>query len=137
MVGLVLAALLVGMPGSSLQDLAAQLDQLAVRDARVVIEATGAGRPTLILFADRHCYSCLQMIEVFAGLRERSPQGTVLFLVDPQRADPATALLLTRYGVWVTPMTVLIDRTGRAVRKLHGYYELPALLQELGRLVER
>jgi thiol:disulfide interchange protein len=102
-----------------------------------VIQQVGAGRPTLILFADRHCYTCLQMIEVFAALRERAPREAALFLVDPQRADPATALLLTRYGVWVTPTTVFIDRTGRAVRTLHGYYALPALLQELGHLADR
>lgn len=124
-----------GKAPSSLGDLAVRLDRLAVRDARVVIESTRAGTPTLILFADRHCYTCLRMIEVFSNLRERAPQGAALFLVDPQRADPATALLLTRYRVWVTPTTVLVDRTGRTVRTLHGYYELPALLQELDRLL--
>ena len=135
--GLVFAVLLTSASTGSLDELAVRLDELAVRDARVVMEATTAARPVLVLFADRHCYACLQMVEVFMGLRDRSPQGVALFLVDPQRADPATAFLVSRYAVWATPMTVLVDRSGRVVRKLYGDQGLSTLAQEVDRFVER
>lgn len=134
---LVFALLLISSSAGSLDELAVRLDELAVRDARMVIEASGTARPLLILFADRHCYQCLQMVEVFTDLRERSPGGIALFLVDPQRADPATALLVSKYGVWATPMTVLVDKTGRVARKLYGYQRLSTLAQEVDRLLER
>jgi thioredoxin-like negative regulator of GroEL len=137
MLGLLLAGLLLSSPTAALDALALRLDELAVRDARMVIEATGAARPVVILFADRHCYPCLQMVEVFVALRERPPQGIVLFLVDSQRADPVTALLLSRYGVWAVPMTVLVDRSGRVARKLYGYHGLSTLAAEVDRLAER
>jgi thioredoxin-like negative regulator of GroEL len=104
---------------------------------RVVIEATATARPVVIRFADRHCYACLQMVGVFAALRERPPQGMRLFLVDPQRADPGTALLLSRYGVWTVPMTVLVDRRGRVAGKLYGYQKPSTLREHLDRLAER
>lgn len=137
MLSLVLAAFLLATPSSTLDELASRLGEVAVRDVRVVIEATRNTGPALIVFADRHCYSCLQMVEVFVGLRERSPQAIALFFVDPQRADPATAFLVNRYGVWASPMTVLIDRTGRVVRKLYGYQNLSTLAKEIDRLMER
>jgi hypothetical protein len=137
MLGLVFAGLLLSSPTASLDELALRLDELAVRDARVVIEATGTARPVVILFADRHCYSCLRMVEVFVALRERPPRGIAFFLVDPQRADPATALVLSRYGVWAVPMTVLVDRSGRVARKLYGYQGPSTLAEEVDRLAER
>ena len=135
--GLVFAGLLLSSPTASLDELALRLDALAVRDARVVIEATGAAQPVVILFADRYCYACLQMVELFVALRERPPQGLRLFLVDPQRADSATALLLSRYGVWAVPTTVLVDRSGRVARKLYGYQKPSTLTEEVDRLAER
>jgi len=137
MLGLALALLMVASPASSLDDLAARLEELAVRDARIVLDASRTAGPILIVFADRHCYPCLQMVEVFAGLRERFPRGISLFLVDPQRADPATALLLSRYAIWATPMTVLVDKSGRVTRKFYGFQELPALAKEADRLLGR
>jgi thiol-disulfide isomerase/thioredoxin len=135
---LALAALLALTPaGEALPaggtDLDARLDVLIFKEPARIPELIANSRPSLLVFTDHHCAACLQMVPVVERLVPRYDGRVNLITIDPQDPHLAVRLLSAKYGVWGTPMLVLLDRTGAVRQKLYG----PQLERTLASGLER
>jgi thiol-disulfide isomerase/thioredoxin len=116
-------------------DLDARLDALIFKEPARIPEIVAGGRPSLLVFTDHHCAACLQMVPVVERLVPRFEGKANILTVDPQDPQLAVRLLSAKYGVWGTPMLVLLDRAGAIRKKLYGPQLETTLVRELDRLL--
>lgn len=116
-------------------DLDARLDALIFKELAKIPEILAGGRPSLLVFTDHHCAACLQMVPVVERLGHRYEGRAHIITVDPQDPQLAVRLLAAKYGVWGTPMVVLLDRIGAVRKKLYGPQLEKTLATELDRLL--
>lgn len=119
------------------KDLDARLDALIFKEPVRIPEIVAGGRPSLLVFTDHHCAACLQMVPVVERLGQGYEGRANIITVDPQDPQLGVRLLAAKYGVWGTPMMVLLDRTGAVRMKLYGPQLEKTLVRELDRLVRR
>ncbi len=101
-------------------DLDARLDALIFKDPARISETVASGRPSLLVFTDHHCAACLRMVPVVERLVRAYEARANIVTIDPQDPHLAVRLLSAKYGVWGTPMTVVLDRTGAVRKKRYG-----------------
>jgi thiol-disulfide isomerase/thioredoxin len=116
-------------------DLDARLAALIFKEPARIPEIVAGGRPSLLVFTDHHCAACLQMVPVVERLVPRFEGKANILTVDPQDPQLAVRLLSAKYGVWGTPMLVLLDRAGAIRKKLYGPQLEATLVRELDRLL--
>lgn len=118
-------------------DLDARLDALIFKEPARIPEIVAGGRPSLLVFTDHHCAACLQMVPVVERLGQNYEGRANIITVDPQDPHLGVRILSAKYGVWGTPMLVLLDRAGAVRKKLYGPQLEKTLARELDRLVRR
>jgi thioredoxin-like negative regulator of GroEL len=116
-------------------DLDARLDALLFKEPARIPEMLAGGQPSLLVFTDHHCAACLQMVPVVERLLPRYRGRANILTVDPQDPHLAVRLVAAKYGVWGTPMVVLLDRAGAVRKKLYGPQLERTLVRELDRLL--
>ena len=116
-------------------DLDARLDALIFKEPARIPEIVAGGRPSLLVFTDHHCAACLQMVPVVERLGQGYEGRANIITVDPQDPQLGVRLLAAKYGVWGTPMMVLLDRAGAVRKKLYGPQLEKTLVRELDRLL--
>lgn len=116
-------------------DLDARLDALIFREPVRIPGIIANGRPSLLVFSDHHCAACLQMVPVVERLVRGYDDRANIITIDPQDPQLAVRLLSAKYGVWGTPMLVLLDRVGAVRKKLYGPQLEKVLAGELDRLL--
>ena len=117
------------------KDLDARLDALIFKEPAKIPEIVAGGRPSLLVFTDHHCAACLQMVPVVERLGQGYEGRANILTVDPQDPQLGVRILAAKYGVWGTPMMVLLDRTGAVRKKLYGPQLEKTLVRELDRLL--
>ena len=116
-------------------DLDARLDALIFKEPTRIQEIIANGRPSLLVFTDHHCAACLSMVPIVERL-VRAYQGRAnIITIDPQDPHLAVRLLSAKYGVWATPMIVLLDRSGAVGKKRYGPQLEKTLAADLDRLL--
>lgn len=116
-------------------DLDARLDALIFGEPVRIPGIIANGRPSLLAFTDHHCAACLQMVPAMERLVRAYDGRANIITIDPQDPHLAVRLLSAKYGVWGTPMLVLLDRTGAVRKKLYGPQLEKVLAGELDRLL--
>jgi thiol-disulfide isomerase/thioredoxin len=116
-------------------DLDARLDALIFKEPARIPEIVAGGRPSLLVFTDHHCAACLQMVPVVESLGQGYEGRANIITVDPQDPQLGVRILAAKYGVWGTPMMVLLDRAGAVRKKLYGPQLEKTLVRELDRLL--
>jgi thioredoxin-like negative regulator of GroEL len=117
------------------RDLDARLDALIYKEPAEIPEVVAGGQPSLLVFTDHHCAPCLQMVPVVERMVPRYEGRANIITLDPQDPHMAVRLLAAKYGVWGTPMVVLLDREGAVRKKLYGPQLEKTLAGELDRLL--
>ena len=130
-----LLAVIARAAGGAGTDLDARLDALIFKEPARIPEIVAGGRPSLLVFTDHHCAACLQMVPVVEGLGKGYEGRANIITVDPQDPQLGVRLLAAKYGVWGTPMMVLLDRAGAVRKKLYGPQLEKTLVRELDRLL--
>jgi thioredoxin-like negative regulator of GroEL len=95
------------------------------------------GKPTLLVFTDHHCAACLSMVPILERLTERYRGRANILTLDPQDPNLAVRVLSAKYGVWATPMLVVLDATGAVQKKRYGPQREKTLLADLDGLLHR
>lgn len=121
--------------GAEATDLDARLDALIFKEPVRIPEIMGNGRPSLLVFTDHHCAACLSMVPVVERLVGGYDGRANIITIDPQDPHLAVRLLSAKYGVWGTPMMVLLDRSGAVRKKLYGPQTEKTLAGDLERLL--
>lgn len=134
-VALVLLVTSSGGMAAQETDLDARLDALIFKEPARIPEIVAGGRPSLLVFTDHHCAACLQMVPVVERLGQEYEGQANIVTVDPQDPQLGVRLLAAKYGVWGTPMIVLLDRAGAVRKKLYGPQLEKTLVRELDRLL--
>ncbi len=81
----------------------------------------GNGKPTIIAFGMKHCYSCLEMSRVFAEILEKNPTNQI-FSVDGQKER---LILRDKYRLKLMPVQIFFDAKGDEVFRHEGAYKKP------------
>ena len=86
-------------------------------------EKIGNGRPTILAFGMRHCYSCLAMSQVFAAVLELHPEYQI-YSIDSQKDR-----LIARdtYKLKEMPTQIFFNAQGEEVFRHTGAYKKPVL----------
>ena len=129
-----LSAVQAGMAAEG-RDLDARLDALIFKEPARIPHLIAGGRPSLLVFTDHHCAACLQMVPVVERLGQGYEGRANIITVDPQEPQLGVRILAAKYGVWGTPMMVLLDRAGAVRKKLYGPQLEKTLVRELDRLL--
>jgi thioredoxin-like negative regulator of GroEL len=136
MVTLLLALAAVGPSDAAVgRDLDARLDALIFREPARIPEIIANGRPSLLVFTDHHCAACLSMVPTVERLVAAYEGRANVVTIDPQDPNLAVRLLSAKYGVWGTPMVVLLDHTGAVRKKLYGPQREKSLAAEMDRAI--
>ncbi len=133
--GLLILGLVGTAAGAEGTDLDARLDALIFREPARVPELLANGRPSMLVFTDHHCAACLQMVPLVERLARAYDARANILTIDPQDPHLAVRLLSAKYGVWGTPMMVLLDRSGAVRKKLYGPQTEKTLADDLERLL--
>ena len=94
-------------------------EPLPVRPYSEVREKIGNGRPLVIAFGMRHCYSCLAMSKVFARILEEHPDWQI-YSVDGQRER---IILRDIYNLREMPVQIFFDGAGKELFRHTGAYK--------------
>ncbi len=137
---LLIAGLLILGPvgtvaGAEGKDLDARLDALMFKEPARLPEVLANGRLSMLVFTDHHCAACLQMVPVVERLVRGYDERANILTIDPQDPHLAVRLLSAKFGVWGTPMMVLLDRSGTVRKKLYGPQTERTLAGDLERLL--
>ncbi len=116
-------------------DLDARLDALMFKEPARLPEVLANGRLSMLVFTDHHCAACLQMVPVVERLVRGYDERANILTIDPQDPHLAVRLLSAKFGVWGTPMMVLLDRSGTVRKKLYGPQTERTLAGDLERLL--
>lgn len=141
LVGMALASVLVLATAGTVAagtgaDLDARLEALIFKEPARVPEIIANGRPSLLVFTDHHCAACLSMVPIVERLVRIYRGRANVITIDPQDPHMAVRLLSAKYGVWGTPMVVLLDHTGAVRKKLYGPQREKTLAGELDRFLQ-
>ncbi len=134
--GIVVAlALITPAMAEERRDLDARLDAMISKEPARIPEIIANGWPTLLVFTDHHCAACLSMVPIVERLTQKYTGRANVITIDPQDPHLAVRLLSAKYGVWGTPMMVLLDRTAIVRKKLYGPQLERTLAGDLDRLL--
>ncbi|CAA6822838.1 MAG: Thioredoxin [uncultured Sulfurovum sp.] len=86
-------------------------------------EKIGNGKPTIIAFGMRHCYSCLTMSKMFATILKEHSEYQI-YSVDGQKER---LILRDKYKLKLMPVQVFFDAEGNEVFRHEGAYKKPVL----------
>jgi len=86
-------------------------------------ENIGNGKPTILAFGMRHCYSCLAMSQVFAEVLQIHPEYQI-YSIDSQKDR-----LMARdiYKLKEMPTQIFFNEQGEEVFRHTGAYKKPVL----------
>ena len=97
--------------------------------------AETSGRPMILFFTGRWCSPCqIMKRQVWADDRVKDTVHAAFVPVTIDVDDPASAELLTRYGVASTPTTVVTDAAGTVLQQVRGRMDRSEFLLLLERL---
>jgi thioredoxin 1 len=84
-----------------------------------VKEKIGNGKPLIIAFGMRHCYSCLTMSKLFAQVLKEHPEYQI-YSVDGQRERH---IIRDIYRFKSMPTQIFFDAEGNELFRHHGAYK--------------
>ncbi len=96
---------------------------LEVQKYADVKDKIGNGKPTIIAFGMKHCYSCLAMSKVFKEILEEHPEYQI-YSVDGQKER---LILRDKYKLKLMPVQLFFDAEGNEVFRHEGAYKKPVL----------
>jgi len=92
---------------------------LEVQNYADVQDKIGNGKPTVIAFGMKHCYSCLEMSKIFAELLIENPTMQI-YSVDGQKER---LILRDKYKLKLMPVQLFFDADGNEVLRHEGAYK--------------
>ena len=92
---------------------------LEVQNYVDVKDKIGNGKPTVIAFGMKHCYSCLEMSKVFAELLVENPNMQI-YSVDGQKER---LILRDKYKLKLMPVQLFFDAEGNEAFRHEGAYK--------------
>jgi thioredoxin 1 len=99
------------------------IEPLEVKKYADVEPYIGNGKPTIIAFGMRHCYSCLTMSRLLSEVLERDPEYQI-FSVDGQQERH---ILRDKYGLKLMPVQIFFNEEGEEVFRHEGAYKRAVL----------
>ena len=94
---------------------------LEVQKYADIADKIGNGKPTIIAFGMKHCYSCLAMSKVFYEILEEHPEYQI-YSVDGQKER---LILRDKYKLKLMPVQLFFDEQGEEVFRHEGAYVKP------------
>jgi len=92
---------------------------LEVQNYADIKDKIGNGKPTVIAFGMKHCYSCLEMSKVFSELLSENP-AMQIYSVDGQKDR---LILRDKYKLKLMPVQLFFDADGNEVFRHEGAYK--------------
>ena len=96
---------------------------LEVKQYVDIKDKIGNGKPTIIAFGMRHCYSCLAMSKIFAEILDVHSDYQI-YSVDGQKER---LILRDKYKLKLMPVQLFFDAEGNEVFRHEGAYVKPVL----------
>ena len=86
-------------------------------------EKLGNGKPVILAFGMKHCYSCLAMSKVFTQVLQKHPEFQI-YSIDGQKDR-----IITRdiYRISLMPTQLFFDAEGTEIFRHEGVYQKPVL----------
>ncbi len=100
-----------------------EIETLKVQQYAEIEDNIGNGKPTIIAFGMKHCYSCLAMSKMFAEILKVQPEYQI-YSVDGQKER---LILRDKYKLKLMPVQVFFDAEGNEVLRHEGAYKKPIL----------
>ena len=94
---------------------------LEVKKYADIADKIGNGKPTIIAFGMKHCYSCLAMSRVFREILDEHPEYQI-YSVDGQKER---LILRDKYKLKLMPVQIFFDEQGKEVFRHEGAYVKP------------
>ena len=96
---------------------------LIIHEYKNIKPAIGNGKPTLLVFGMKHCYSCLAMSKAFASVLEVHPEYQI-YSIDSQKDR---LISRDKYKLKEMPTQIFLDAKGNEIFRHVGAYKKPVL----------
>ena len=77
-----------------------------------------SGQPQVIKFASDMCIDCQKMSKVFKELKPKYGDRIAFMDINVQDSNPGTKNMIKKYNVSLVPTIILLDSSGKQVRRL-------------------